>query len=86
MRRSVLGAMCMRWSNPEAARLCSIRVGWTTFLVYLIAGLCFGLVGLLAITRVAGRPRAYGMELDVIIAAVIGGASLSGGAGTSSTH
>jgi ribose transport system permease protein len=69
--------------NEEAARLCGIPVMRVKIAVYGIAGLLSGLGGLILIARVgASDPTAgVGYELDAIAAAVIGGASLSGGKG-----
>jgi ribose/xylose/arabinose/galactoside ABC-type transport system permease subunit len=52
--------------------------------VYVFAGVFVGLAGLLQFSRLgAGDPTvAEGLELEVIAAVVIGGASLSGGRGT----
>ena len=60
-----------------------MRVGRTKLLVYLISGLCAGLAGVLLFARVnVGDPTgAPGMELAVVAAVVIGGASLTGGEG-----
>jgi ribose transport system permease protein len=71
-------------SNPAAARLCGIRVGWTLLGLYAVAGALFGLSGALETAKLhQGDPTtAMGRELDVIAAVVIGGASLSGGTGT----
>src|SRR3989442_9820022 len=53
-------------------------------LIYAVAGLFFGLAGLMQLSRLRqGDPTAAaGLELDIIAAVVIGGASLSGGTGT----
>jgi ribose transport system permease protein len=52
--------------------------------VYTLSGACAGLAGCLLLGRVGvGDPNAaLGLELDVIAAVVIGGASLSGGSGS----
>ena len=52
--------------------------------IYALAGMFFGLAGLMQMSRLAqGDPTvALGLELDIIAAVVIGGASLSGGAGS----
>lgn len=70
-------------SNEATARLCGVRVGVTRFVVYAIAGACAGLAGVLLFARVGvGDPTgAPGMELAVVAAVVIGGASLAGGEG-----
>jgi ribose transport system permease protein len=53
-------------------------------IIYTMAGLFFGLGGLLQMSRLTqGDPTVgIGLELDVIAAVVIGGASLSGGTGS----
>lgn len=71
-------------SNEQTARLCGVRVGATKTLVYAIAGAFFGVAGVLQFSYLTvGDPTtANGLELDVIAAVVIGGASLSGGRGS----
>lgn len=71
-------------SNEAAARLCGIRVGWNQFAMYALAGACFGLAGLFQTARLRqGDPTtAIGLELDIIAAVIVGGASLTGGTGT----
>ena len=71
-------------SNQEAARLSGIPVRRYLTLVYVIAGALAGFGGMIAASRVnSGQPNfGIGLELDVIAAAVIGGASLFGGQGT----
>ncbi len=71
-------------SNEEAARLVGISPGRMTLSVFLIGGLAAGLAGLLQFSRLAiGDPTvAGGLELNVIAAVVIGGASLTGGTGS----
>ena len=71
-------------SNEATARLCGIRVGPMKVAIYALAGLFFGLSGLMQMSRLAvGDPTvAIGLELDIIAAVVIGGASLNGGTGS----
>ena len=71
-------------SNEATARLCGIRINRTKMLVYTIAGLFCGLSGVMEFSRLTvGDPTvAVGLELDIIAAVVIGGGSLSGGAGS----
>ncbi len=71
-------------SNESAARLCGVPVGRVRLAVYVLAGLFFGLTGVLEFSQLTvGSPtEAVGFELDVIAAVVIGGASLSGGQGS----
>jgi ribose transport system permease protein len=71
-------------SNEAAARLCGVPVHRTKLLVYILGGLFAGIGGLLQYSRLnMGDPTAApGLELDVIAAVVIGGASLTGGEGS----
>lgn len=70
-------------ANPQAARVSGIRVGRHLLLVYTIAGLLSGLAGIVTSARAESGQAGMGLmyELDAIAAAVIGGASLSGGVG-----
>jgi ribose transport system permease protein len=71
-------------SNESTARLCGIQVPRTKIYIYVLSGLLTGLAGLFMFARLTqGDPTsAFGWELDVIAAVVIGGASLSGGQGS----
>lgn len=71
-------------SNEATARLCGISVRTHKVLIYSLAGLFFGLAGLMQLSRLTqGDPSvAAGLELDIIAAVVIGGASLNGGTGS----
>jgi ribose transport system permease protein len=71
-------------SNETAARLCGINVFWMKIAVYSLAGLFFGIAGLYQFSRLSvGQPTSgLGVELKVIAAVVIGGASLNGGRGS----
>ncbi len=71
-------------SNEATARLCGIRTRFIKVAMYSSAGLLYGLAGLMQASRLQqGSPTvAVGLELDVIAAVVIGGASLSGGTGS----
>ena len=53
-------------------------------MIFVLAGFFFGLSGLFQVSRLRmGDPTvAVGLELDVIAAVIIGGASLSGGSGS----
>jgi inositol transport system permease protein len=70
-------------ANREAARISGIRVGRHLLVVYAIAGVLSGLAGVLTSARAISGQAGMGLmyELDAIAAAVIGGASLSGGVG-----
>ena len=71
-------------SNEAAARLCGVNVSRTRLLVYTLAGLLTGWAGVILFAHSnSGNPTlGEQLELDVITAVVIGGASLSGGKGT----
>jgi ribose transport system permease protein len=71
-------------SNETAARLCGINVPRMKMAVYSLAGLFFGIAGLYQFSRLSvGQPTSgLGVELKVIAAVVIGGASLNGGRGS----
>ena len=71
-------------SNEDAARLCGIRVPFVKVWIYTLAGALFGFAGVLQFARLTqGDPTvAIGLELDVIAAVVLGGASLAGGTGS----
>jgi len=70
-------------SNESTARLCGVHVGWTKLIIYTLAGALTGVSGLLQFSRLTvGDPTSsVGLELEVIAAVVIGGASLNGGKG-----
>jgi ribose transport system permease protein len=69
--------------SAEVARLAGIKVKRVTTSVYVLSGLLAGLAGVVLAARLdSSQPSAaVGLELDVIAAVVIGGASLSGGVG-----
>jgi ribose transport system permease protein len=69
--------------NANAARLSGINVKLTQLAAFLIAGLTAAIGAVLMTARLnSGSPNyGVGMELSAIAAAVIGGASLSGGRG-----
>ncbi|QEF96723.1 Ribose transport system permease protein RbsC [Stieleria maiorica] len=71
-------------SNVSTARLCGIRVGLTTAVVYALAGVFVAVGALLYFANVKnGNPSdGTGKELEIIAAVVLGGGSLSGGRGS----
>jgi fructose transport system permease protein len=70
-------------NNPEATRLMGIHTRGLLLSVYAIAGLIYGIAGLLAAARTGvGDPNAGQTDnLDSITAVVLGGTSLFGGRG-----
>jgi len=70
-------------SNEATARLCGVPVPRTKARIYALCGAFAGFAGVMLFGRLGvGEPTAaVGLELDVIAACVIGGASLSGGEG-----
>jgi fructose transport system permease protein len=71
-------------NNPEAARLTGINTRQLLVIVYTIAGVVYGLAGMLLIARTeVGDPQAGQTDnLDSITAVVLGGTSLFGGRGS----
>ena len=69
--------------NQEAASVSGISVFKTTLLVFVMAGVLYGIGGFLEGARVgtANPSTGSGTELDAIAACVIGGISFSGGVG-----
>lgn len=71
-------------SNREAAFHSGVNVDFNLILIYTLTGLAVGTAAMIETSRsVSAQPTAgIAMELDIIAAVVIGGASLSGGRGT----
>lgn len=85
MKRSVLARKIYAVGGSERAALVSgIKIDWIRIFVFTLNGTLAGLAGIIVGSNlaVADPTVATGLELDVIAAAVIGGASLSGGEGT----
>jgi len=85
LERTVFGRHAVALgSNAETARLCGVPVERTRLLVYVLGVACAGVAAVLQLAYLSmGDPTtAQGYELRVIAAAVIGGASLSGGEGS----
>ena len=90
----ILGSLLLRYTktgqyilaiggNAEAVRLSGINVSRYTTLTYVISGVMAAVVALVLIAQLgAAEPiLGNGWELNAIAAAVVGGASLSGGKG-----
>ena len=70
--------------NPQASKLSGVPMKKVGTRIYVLSGLCAGLVGILLVADLkAATPRGGELyELNAIAAVVIGGASLAGGRGT----
>lgn len=71
-------------SNEQTARLCGVPIGRQKILIYVVGTAFAGVAAVLQFGYLTcGDPTtAVGLELNIIAATVIGGASLSGGQGT----
>lgn len=82
-RRLALGMLIESvGGNAEASRLAGVRARGIIVVVYAFAGLCAGIAGLMISSNVSsadGNNAGLWIELDAILAVVIGGTSLSGG-------
>jgi galactofuranose transport system permease protein len=68
--------------NPKASHYLGIRVATIQMLTYSIAGLCAALAGIIATADIQGADAnniGLWLELDAILAVVLGGAALTGG-------
>lgn len=85
MQRTIFGRYIFAiGSNEATARLCGVRTRLNKVAIYSVAGMLFGVAGTMQLSRLRqGDPStAIGIELDIIAAVVIGGASLNGGTGS----
>lgn len=82
-RRTALGMLIEAVGiNPEASRLAGVRSRTIIWTVYAFSGLCAGLAGLVIAANtnsVNANSLGLWIELDAILAVVIGGTSLMGG-------
>ena len=84
-RRTAIGRYAVLvGSNPRGARLNGIPVQRVQMLLFIATGAAAGLAGVMASSRyMAAQPAlGNGFEFDVLIATLLGGTSLLGGAGT----
>lgn len=83
VRRTALGMLLESVGiNPKASRLAGVKAKTLTWTVYALSGLFAGLAGLIfAANTMAADANNAGLfiELDAILAVVIGGTALSGG-------
>jgi len=85
LRRSVTGRHVFAvGGNEQAALFSGLPVKWVKMKVYAFCGLTAGIAAMIMLGYYgsASSDAGKGYELDVIAAAVVGGASLSGGRGT----
>lgn len=69
--------------NPAAAKYSGVRIGRTVFGLLVTSGVICAIAGMVYTARLANAraDNAFGMELDVITIAVLGGVSVFGGKG-----
>jgi len=83
MRRTALGLFVESVGlNATASRYLGIRVGAVKLAAYCISGLCAALAGIVITADIQGADAnnaGLWLELDAILAVVLGGASLAGG-------
>lgn len=83
VRRTALGLLIESVGiNPEASRLAGVRSRTIIWTVYVFAALCAGTAGLIIAANthsVNANSLGLWIELDAILAVVIGGTSLAGG-------
>ena len=70
--------------NREAATVCGVNILWNAVLIYIIAGLLYGIAGSLEVARTGSATNGLGQgyELDSIASCVVGGVSMRGGVGS----
>jgi len=82
-RRTALGMLLESVGiNPEASRLAGVRYRTIVFAVYVFCALCSGVAGLMIASNISAADAnnaGLWIEMDAILAVVIGGTSLLGG-------
>lgn len=83
VRRTALGMLLESVGiNPEASRLAGVRYRSIVFAVYVFCALCAGVAGLMIASNISAADAnnaGLWIEMDAILAVVIGGTSLLGG-------
>ncbi|MBT2474713.1 ABC transporter permease [Microbacterium sp. ISL-103] len=83
VRRSALGLMIEAIGiNPRASRMAGIKPKGLLLTAYIMSGILAGIAGIMSVGSVMTvdiSRTGYQLELDAILAVVIGGASLAGG-------
>lgn len=85
LNRTVFGRHIFAIGSSEStARLCGIPIARTKIVIYTLAGFLVGIGGVFQFARLSqgDATAGVGLELRIIAAVVIGGASLSGGRGS----
>lgn len=82
-RRSALGMLLEAIGiNPDASRLAGVRYRTIVFAVYVFSAVCAGVAGLMIASNISAADAnnaGLWIEMDAILAVVIGGTSLLGG-------
>ena len=82
-RRTALGLFIESvGDNDTASRFAGVNARLVKFMAYVFAGLCAGLAGLVAASNIKSADANHAglyMELDAILAVVVGGTALTGG-------
>lgn len=68
--------------NDVASRYAGVQARWVKFMAYVFAGLCAGMAGLIAASNIKSADANHAglyLELDAILAVVVGGTALTGG-------
>jgi galactofuranose transport system permease protein len=82
-RRTALGMLLESIGvNPEASRLAGVRYRTIVFAVYVFSAVCAGVAGLMIASNISAADAnnaGLWIEMDAILAVVIGGTSLLGG-------
>jgi simple sugar transport system permease protein len=68
--------------NQTASHYSGVNVRWVKMFVYMFCGLCAGVAGLIAVSNIKGADANHAglnLELDAILAVVVGGTSMNGG-------
>jgi galactofuranose transport system permease protein len=83
MRRTALGFLIEATGiNRRAASLAGVRARFLIFAAYAISGLCAAIAGMIVTADIRGADAnnaGLWLELDAILAVVVGGTSLNGG-------
>jgi ribose transport system permease protein len=70
--------------NPEASRLCGIRVQLVRASTYVLSGFCMGVAAVISTSQLSysASEQDPALIFDVIVSVVVGGTSLAGGFGS----